>query len=227
MTFIPGTDWDATPTIATYNYDDVLHDIEASTAIVLGVTPGPPSPGQSPGYLALGYGNNFLRHKTRVRLTVAADPNDVATMTTEADLWAQGLAWALNALVVIDTFYVYDQDARLLYQTLLPTPRAGHITTFQLQSNSFSWTLTGHGHGLLGNPSPGEARQRGFPYSWYEVPLRGTKNYGLNSNPPLLQAAQPLAVSSNIWADFYGNKAGIRGNAPIQMNAAAQNKEGW
>lgn len=227
MTFVPGTDWDATPPIAGYSYADVLHDVETATATVMSVTPAPPSPTQSPGYIALGYGNNFIRHKTRVRLTVAADPNDVATMTTEAELWATGLAWALHQLEVIDTFYVYDQDARLLYQTLLPSAHAGHIVTANLQSNSFSWTLTGHGHGLLGAPHPGEARQRGFPYTWYEVPLRGTKDYGLNSNPPLLQAAQPLAVSINIWADFYGNKAGIRGSAPIQMNAAAQNKEGW
>lgn len=227
MSFIPATDWDSTPAIATYAYSDVLHDLGGSIATVQAGTPSPPSPGQSPGYIALGYGNNFIRHKTRVRLTILADPNDVAQMTNEAALWSAGLAWALNALEVIDTFYVYDQNGQLLYQTLLPTPQTGHITTFQLQSNSFSWTLTGHGHALVGAPKPGEARQRGFPYSWYEVPLRGTKDYGLNSNPPLLQAAQPLALSNYIWADFYGNKAGIRGNAPIQMNAAAQNKEGW
>jgi hypothetical protein len=226
MAFVPVTDWDVAPP-TFYSYADTLTALATSIAAVEAATPAPPTPSTSPGYIGLGYGSNFLRHKTRVRLTVLADPNDVTAMATEALAWATGMAWAIGSLEVIDTFYVYGPDGALLYQTLLSAPQSGHIVTAQLQSNSFTWTLTGHGHGLVGGPRPGEARHRGFPYIWYEQPARGTKNYGLNSNPPLLQAAQPLAVSTLIWADFYGNKAGIRGSAPIQMNSATQNKEGW
>jgi len=227
--FDPLTDWDGTPLGAVTSWAELQESIATAADEVRDKrTEEAPTPLLSPGYIGLGYGNAQVRHKTRIRLTVVADPNNIGQMTTAADSWAEGLSWGISNEETVDTFYVYGPDGALLYQTLLPTARVGHITNHQLQANSFTWTLTGHGVALVGALRPGEARTRIFTYSWYEHPARGTKNYPLsNLASPMLPCAQALATNSLIWADFYGNKAGMRGFAPIQLNASAQKREGW
>ena len=187
--------------------------------------PSPPSV-LSPGYLALGYGDATVQHRTRVRLCFGADPYDISQMENEAVNWATGLAYALNTTQTIDTWYSYNGDGDLVASTLLPAAVTGLNTLNTLESRSFTECLTGHGAATATHPDAGEARCRIFPFR-EELPSAGDKYRILASYAPLLPLAYVLAVSPRIWADFFGQKAGIRGHAPIQSNAFAQNHKGW
>lgn len=186
----------------------------------------PPLPILSPGYLALGYGDTGQQHKTRIRLTMLGDPYNTAQMETEAQAWADSCASVLNTTQEIDTWYAYDADKNMVQQGLLGTSVNGTNTNITLGSQSFTETLTGHGYS--GGPGliAGEARMRLFPHAT-AVPNRGERYRIIASYTPLQQLALFLVTSTVVWADFYGQKAGLRGHAPIQQNAYAQNKQGW
>lgn len=180
----------------------------------------------SPGYLALGYGDNQAQHRTRVRLCQGADPYNVGQMEAEANAWAAGLAYALHTSQIIDTWYAYNEHNVLVATSLLPTPQSGLNLLHSMISRSFTETLTGHGHTTALIADAGEARCRVFPYK-EETPLEGEKFRVIATTTQLLPLAYVLAVSNLIWADFYGQKAGVRGHAPIQFNAYAQKKRGY
>lgn len=189
------------------------------------VRPDVPGDG-SPGALGLVYIDSVSEvHGVSMNLTTVADPYNYPQMLAEANRLAPALAAALPDLYGVQGMRIWDAEGVLIFSGLLSASSVGTWPNGNLNSYSYSVSITGRGLASGPGLKPGNTLLRIFPRKGYPFEL-GRKQVAGSGQAGLLLFMGALGTSTVCWADAHGWKAGIRPNCPIQFNAGVQNKKG-
>lgn len=183
----------------------------------------------SPGFLRLDYihTTQSLPHSTRSRLMYGVDPLDVGAMLAAANAWAAVWKAIVTSAFVCNQFSVLRHDGSLIYSDSLSATVTGVHAVGSGAGDYASRTLCFTGRGVPALPSEctGEELHRVFVGAAFEFVTR-QKFMVPGADAGVDAYASFLNLAADIWADSYGNKAGVRGRYPIQFNAYAQGRNG-
>jgi len=183
----------------------------------------------SPGFLRLDYlhSTQSLSHSTRARLVFGVDPTDVALMGLTALDWAVAWRGIVPPQFVCGGYSVLRHDGSLMYSNSFGTATAGTHAVAGGALDYASRTLAFTGRGIAGTAveCSGEEIGRVFVGGAYEFIPR-QKFMVPGADAAVDAYAVFLEDSTVIWADEFGNKAGIRPRYPVQFNAHAQGRNG-
>lgn len=180
------------------------------------------------GFVFLEYGllTGTVTHKVAVGLDYHYSPWDTGVLFPEADLWGDAVAAVLPNSWHVTGWGTQDADHNSIYAASFIVPKVGThaAATGAVDSLSATVTLTGKGLSVSGGCS-GQTRHVLFVGKSFEF-VSGQKHIGAGTDTALDTLSLFLATNAILWADFWGQKAGVRGKYPIQQNAAAQRRLG-
>lgn len=188
-----------------------------------------PGASLSPGYIRLNYlhSTQSIPHSTRVRVVALFDLLDVGLVVATAEAWATKWEDIVPGDFTCASYSALRADGSLIYTGGLPTIHVGSHAVASGALDYASRTLCFTGRGVPGTISEcsGEAIHRVFVGSGYEfIPRQKFMAAGADGNVD--DYVQFLEDSPYLWADHYGNKAGIRAIFPVQFNAYHQRRNG-
>lgn len=183
----------------------------------------------SPGYLRLDYvhSSQSLAHSTRARFVLGVDPLDVSVIDPTAIAWAAVWKGIVTSAFVCGGYSVLRPDGTVIYQNSFNTPVAGvhGSASGALDYASRTICFTGKGLPPAAADCSGEAIGRVFVGAAYEFIAR--QKYMVPGADASVDAyAAFLDANSIIWADEFGQNAGVRPRYPVQFNAYAQGRNG-
>lgn len=185
---------------------------------------------RSPGYLALIYQHTsqLLPHRMRVRLQLGADPYNSGQMSTAADSWSDAASGILNPGFNITGWASYNADGDSVltgsFGASIPGAHSSPVGTQDYKSATITFT----GRGIPGSTGEcsGEARNVVFCGATYLF-VPGERKFVIATDAALVLYVNFLVANGvKLWGDYYGNRAGARGLATVQYNAATQKRSG-
>lgn len=180
---------------------------------------------RSPGKLVLIYQANGNQHLTGVRYL-----HDV-TLPTDAEALsdATALANVVKAMIPstssITGYRITDPLGATIIEGSFATAIVGTSTSDTPLWDSKTITMTGKGTPIVAGERAGQTRMAVYTTGAFPI-APGQKVYDVASSVPLAALRTHLLASDRYWADYYGQKAIVRGVAPVQFNAHAQRKLG-
>ena len=180
---------------------------------------------RSPGKLVLIYQAGGQQHLTGVRyLTGIALPDD-ATALTDATDFANVVKACLTAAESITGYRITDPLGATIIEGSFAAAIAGTHGGGGEQWKSHTVSLTGKGTALVSGERVGQTRMVMYVLDAYSS-TAGQKTIAISADTQLAALKAYLIASDRIWADYYGQKAIVRGLATVQFNAHAQRKYG-
>lgn len=185
---------------------------------------------RSPGYLALIYQHvtQNIAHRMRVRLRLGANPYSASAMATAADSWSDAASGILSAQFSIVGWASYNADGDAVLTGNFGAPVSGaHAVSGGTQDyRSATITFTGRGEPASDGDCVGEARNVVFTGQTYDF-VPGERRFVISTDANMLVYINFLHTNAvGLWADYYGVRAGVRGTATVQYNAATQKRSG-
>lgn len=179
----------------------------------------------SPGKLVLIANTETMTHLMGLRYV-----HDVA-LPTEAEALADATAFAnvvkqllINQTSIVGYRITDPHGATIIEGAFTPAIMGAALDT----SGSFrskTITVTGKGIPIVSGTRAGQTRVVIFSYGAVAF-AAGQKSIVLSSISTFVPFVTYLRDNPRVWADFYGQKALVRGIAPIQFNAHVQRKYG-
>lgn len=183
----------------------------------------------SPGYLRLDYlhTTQSIAHSTRARILRGNDPADIVLMTSIAVDWVNVWKGVCPSQFTCGGFSVLRPDGSLLYSSAFVTPTTGAHAHASGALDYASRTLAFTGRGIPDTAVECSAEEIGrlFVGDAFEFVAR-QKFMTPGADAGVDAYATFLSTNSIIWADEYGQKAGVRPRYPVQFNAYAQRRNG-
>lgn len=183
---------------------------------------------RTPGSLKLLYTHRGHLHRSSVNLLANIDILDITARRADAVVLAQQLQSITPNSLVIYGWATYTRPgtnapATLIYQEQFPSSLAGTMAGAAGARDFVSLTAKYTGRGTPG----GAGYAVGETYFLYHAgvtlyPTPEQKSFGVGLTPQHQQFANVLQNSTHFWADFYGQKASVRGTIPIQFHASIQ-----
>lgn len=184
---------------------------------------------RSPGHLFLDYihTTQALPHKCSVRIIFGVDITDIINLRIDANDWALKVAGCMTTALRIDGWGVRASDGSFTYAEPFATSYLGlhGVTSGMQDARSSTLTFTGRGFPAIPGNCTGPARlviHTGAAYLF----TPGLKSIANGVDTGLDALAAFLLTHEDIWADYYGQPAGVNGKYPVQYNATVQKRFG-
>jgi hypothetical protein len=184
---------------------------------------------RSPGYLFLSYTHTSagLNHTVAVHFLDGVDPADIINHRITAGNWADLVQQCLTNQFQITGWGVKLPGGLHFYDEAFTTIRTGNRTPRTGMQDARSSTVTITGKGIPGTIGECAGPTRHFLHTGAGYTFPPGAKYALASETVEMEdVASFLFSHSDIWADYYGQKAGAHTLYPVQYNAGTQRKVG-
>jgi hypothetical protein len=180
---------------------------------------------RSPGKLVLIYMSGGNQHLTGVRyLSGIAMPDDAQALIDATEL-ANLVKVIMPNTNAITGYRITDPMGATILEGSFATAIAGTHAGGSGPSFSKTLSFTGKGTAIVSGERVGQTRMALYVYDAYTISA-GEKSTSVSGDPLLAGIKTGLLASVRYWADYYGQKAIVRGLATVQYNAHAQRKLG-
>lgn len=186
-------------------------------------------PNLSPGHMWLDYVHvsQSVPHKCSVRVVFGTDITDIINLRTDANDWADKVADCLTSNFHIVGWGIRDNGNSYTYSEPFGSPYPGTHSAAAGMPDAVSSTVTFNGRGIPASPGlcTGPARLLLHTGNTYLFSPR-LKSIPATTDPFLDALATFLLSHEDLWADYYGQIAGVNGKYTVQYNATVQKKLG-